>query len=108
MTNDRMADSSAVLGTITWAHPGDPHGSPGPGPKLSAQCTARCVQRQCARGPKLTRSPMECVRLCSLIKGGSHPFYHPPSFTAAHPFYHTPKFYGWYVPGVFVLTYQPS
>ena len=29
-----------------------------------------------------SRSPMECVRLCSRIRGGSHPFYHTSSFTA--------------------------
>ena len=102
MTYDRMADSSAVLGTITWAHPGDPHRSPGPGPKLT-QCTARCVQRQCARSQAHTEPNGMCATVLSYQRWLS-PILSPPSFTAGHPFYHT-KFYGWYVPGVFVFAY---
>ena len=83
MTNDRMADSS-VLGTITWAHPGDPHRSPGPAPKL-AYSAPHDVFSGNLRGPKLRRSPMECVRLCSRIKGGSHPFYHTLQFYSCSP-----------------------
>ena len=75
------------------------------GPVPSSHSAPHDVFSGNARGPKLTLSPMECVRLCYRIKGGSHPFYHPaPSFTAGDPFYHN-QFYSWYVPGVFVLTY---
>ena len=60
MTNDRMADSS-VQGTITWAHPGDPHGSPGPGHKLALHN----VFSGNVRGPKLTQPNGMCPTVLS-------------------------------------------
>ena len=47
------------------------------GPVPSSHSAPHDVFSGNARGPKLTLSPMECVRLCYRIKGGSHPFYHP-------------------------------
>ena len=58
MTNDSMADSS-VRGTITWAHPGDPHGSPGP--KLAPHN----VFSGNVRGPKLTQPNGMCATVLS-------------------------------------------
>ena len=101
MTNDRMADSS-VRGTITWAHPGDPHGSPGPGPKLAPYN----VFSGNVRGPKLPQPNGMCATVLSNQRWLS-PILSPLSFTAGHPFYPT-QFYGWFGPGVFVLTYQSS
>ena len=76
MTNDRMADSS-VQGTITWAHPGDPHGSPGPGHKL--------VQRQCARSQ--AHAAQWNVPDCALVsKAALTHSTTPISFTAGHLF----------------------
>ena len=45
------------------------------GPVTSSHCTM-CSAAMCA--VPSSRSPMECARLCSRIKGCSHPFYHPP------------------------------
>ena len=86
MTNDRMADSS-VQGTITWEHPGDPHGSPGSCPKL----VPHIVFSDNARGPNLTQPNGMCAtvlsyqRLLSPILSHPQPLL-PPSFTAGHQF----------------------
>ena len=53
------------------------------GPVTSSHCTT-CSAAMCA--VPSSRSPMECARLCSRIKGCSHPFYPPPSFTAGQLF----------------------